>query len=56
MQARLRALRLYHGPVDGILGDETRAALQAFQLQGALAADGEPSDETLGALTRAFGH
>ncbi len=38
------------GPVDGIMGERTKAALTAFQLQQGLTQSGAPDDATLAAL------
>jgi len=47
LQARLRNLRYYSGPIDGIAGPATRIALGIFQHDHQLPADGEPGDATL---------
>jgi peptidoglycan hydrolase-like protein with peptidoglycan-binding domain len=49
-QMQLCRLRLYHGPVDGIWGRNTRLALEHFQRQHGEAVTGEPSRRTLMAL------
>jgi hypothetical protein len=49
-QKQLRRLGLYHGPVDGIWGRNTRLALEHFQRQHGEAVTGEPSRDTLVAL------
>ena len=38
------------GPVDGILGSATRSAIQQFQQQRGLVADGYPTPELLSSL------
>lgn len=52
IQARLNRLGYAAGPVDGIMGSRTRAAIEAFQAQHGLPADGYP-DRTLIAYLRA---
>jgi hypothetical protein len=49
-QLQLRRLGLYHGPVDGIWGRNTRLALKHFQRQRGEAVTGEPTRDTLVAL------
>jgi hypothetical protein len=49
-QMRLRRLGLYHGPVDGIWGRNTRLALKDFQREHGEAVTGELSRDTLVAL------
>ena len=41
VQQDLTALGYYSGPIDGIAGDETRAALAKFQADAGIEADGE---------------
>lgn len=41
VQQDLTALGYYTGPIDGIAGDETRAALAKFQSDAGIEADGE---------------
>lgn len=55
---QIRALQQYltedgyeTGPVDGVFGSQTRRALQAFQRENNLIADGYPSEQLLGRLT-----
>ena len=43
VQLRLRALGYDAGPVDGITGPRTRAAIEAFQSARQLPVDGETS-------------
>lgn len=50
VQAQLRRAGLYHGPVDGVWGRDTRLALQDFQRQHGEAVTGEPSRDALVAL------
>lgn len=49
LQSRLRGMGYYRGEVDGIVGENTRAALeQYFRAQADLAAQGIVSDATIG--------
>lgn len=50
VQARLRRLGLYRGPVDGVWGRNTQVALEEFQRERRLPVTGTPSRETLAAL------
>ena len=50
VQARLRALGYYGGPIDGAWGPGTRVALERFQRQHRLPVTGEPSRQTLAEL------
>jgi len=50
VQRELRRDGLYHGPIDGVWGRDTRDAVAAFQRGHRLPATGEPSRETLAAL------
>ena len=50
VQERLEARGFHPGPADGRLGDETRAALRAFQRSENLEVTGLPNERTLGAL------
>lgn len=52
-QSLLRELGYYRGPVDGIAGPLTRAAVLRFQRDHGLAADGVVGPATLSALRRA---
>lgn len=52
-QSHLRRLGYYRGPVDGIWGPETEEALQRFQRDRGLPADGTLGDQTLSALRNA---
>lgn len=54
-QQRMRALGAYFGALDGELGDQTRAALRAFQRGRELSATGRLDDATRAALRAAFG-
>jgi hypothetical protein len=50
IQDRLRVAGFDPGPIDGVLGPRTRAALTAFQRTRGLVADGLPGARTLAAL------
>jgi peptidoglycan hydrolase-like protein with peptidoglycan-binding domain len=50
VQTQLRREGFYRGPVDGVWGRSTRAALAEFQRARRLPITGEPSRETLAAL------
>ena len=52
LQVALRALRFYAGPVDGIAGPGTRAAVRRLQRRRGLAVDGVAGPRTLRALGR----
>lgn len=47
IQRRLNALGFEAGPVDGVPGSQTRAAIRAFQQSAGLPADGHPSPRVL---------
>jgi hypothetical protein len=53
VQAALRRLGLYSGQVDGILGPETRRAVEDYQAKNKLPVTGQP-DQTLNALLGIF--
>jgi len=55
VQARLRNLGYNCGPVDGIMGPKTEAALKAFQAKNNLQADGTPSPQTQAKLKQLHG-
>jgi N-acetylmuramoyl-L-alanine amidase len=54
-QSRLRNLGYYRGPMDGRLGPDTVAALEAFQGDRKLAVTGEADADTFDALRQAHG-
>ena len=54
IQMHLNALGYEPGPVDGVLGNETRRALQRFQRVKNLPSTGKPTPETTSALGRAY--
>lgn len=55
IQSRLNNLGYNAGPVDGLIGAQTRAATKAFQSDEGLVVDGEPGKKTQQALSRAHG-
>lgn len=55
VQARLRNLGYDAGPVDGILGPRTGAAISAFQHDEGLEVTGEPGSSTQDALRSKYG-
>ena len=55
-QARLAALGLYRGPIDGRRSPRLRAAIHAFQLGQGLAATGQLDSLTAARLRRVHGH
>ena len=50
IQYRLRRLGYYNGPVDGVWGPGTEAALRGFQQGSGLQIDGSPGPSTVAAL------
>lgn len=56
LQVALMRQRLYDGPIDGIAGDGTRAAVEAFQRRAGLAVDGIAGNLTRAALGRFASH
>jgi murein DD-endopeptidase MepM/ murein hydrolase activator NlpD len=52
LQVGLRAEKVYAGPIDGVAGAATTAAVIAFQRQAGLAADGVAGPQTRAALGR----
>ena len=55
MQARLRNLGYYHGPLDGIIGPRTEDALRRFQVDHGLPGTGKLDDATGATLIAAHG-
>ena len=53
IQRALAKLSLYSGPVDGLMGERTRAAILAYQRREGLQPNGEPSEALLNRLTHA---
>jgi hypothetical protein len=53
VQAALRRLGIYSGPVDGILGPDTHRAIEDYQVKNKLPATGQP-DQGLSALLGIF--
>jgi peptidoglycan hydrolase-like protein with peptidoglycan-binding domain len=49
-QVELRALGLYSGPIDGIMGEGTRSALRQYQRSRRLTETGALDNATLGAM------
>lgn len=52
VQKRLSELGYEAGPIDGILGPRTRAAIKAFQRAKGLGQDGKPSRKLLKAVRK----
>ena len=50
MQARLRALGFYTGPVDGMWGESTQRAVEQFQQGRGLQVNGQLNAATVAAL------
>jgi hypothetical protein len=50
VQRRLRKLGFHAGPIDGVYGPQTAAAVQAFQMSRGLLNDGEAGAQTAKAL------
>jgi len=50
LQGRLRNYGYYYGPIDGIWGQGTEAAIQRFQQSRGLQIDGQPGPQTVTAL------
>ena len=50
LQARLRSLGFYNGPVDGVWGDGTAGAIQGFQRARGLQPDGQLGPATVTAM------
>ena len=55
VQAKLAALGYDSGPVDGVMGPRTRAAIWAFEAVAGLPVDGQVSDRLIAALSNAGG-
>jgi peptidoglycan hydrolase-like protein with peptidoglycan-binding domain len=53
VQASLRRLGIYSGQVDGILGPDTRRAIEDYQVKNKLPETGQP-DQGLNALLGVF--
>lgn len=43
VQTELQAMGLYQGPLDGMMGANTRAAIEAYELSAGLSVTGEPT-------------
>jgi Putative peptidoglycan binding domain len=54
LQTMLSALGHSPGPVDGVMGEKSKAALKSFQAEHGLAADGVAGSQTRKALYRAY--
>jgi peptidoglycan hydrolase-like protein with peptidoglycan-binding domain len=50
VQRRLRKLGFHSGPIDGVYGPQTAAAVQAFQMSKQLLPDGEVGKDTAKSL------
>lgn len=50
IQTRLKNWGYYSGPVDGVYGSKTEAAVRYFQRKNGLSADGQAGNQTLAAL------
>lgn len=46
IQKALKSANLYHGNIDGIIGPNTKKAIEAFQSQNSLKADGKVGPKT----------
>ncbi len=53
-QTILKALGLYNGEITGNLGNKTKAAIQSFQTQYGLTADGVPGNKTLAKMREVY--
>jgi peptidoglycan hydrolase-like protein with peptidoglycan-binding domain len=49
-QERLRRIGFYHGPIDGVWGQDTRLAMEEFQHQRGLRVTGTPTRQAMNAL------
>ena len=54
IQQRLTDLGYAPGPIDGLYGGKTRAAIQDFQREKGMDPDGQPTDQVLEALRRSL--
>jgi len=52
IQQELAALNLYHGEIDGLYGQATRAAILHYQAQVSIKQTGHPDDELLALMQR----
>lgn len=52
LQKALKNAGLYDGPIDGVIGPESRRAVQAFQAQNGLSVDGKAGPKTWAVLKR----
>ncbi len=50
VQKKLKGLGLYHGPIDGLSGSKTNAAIRRYQIKNRLPITGELNEETLHSL------
>ncbi len=50
VQEQLRRVGFYHGPVDGVWGQDTRLAMEEFQHQRGLRVTGTPTRQAMNAL------
>jgi membrane-bound lytic murein transglycosylase B len=50
LQEMLKKKGYYSGEIDGLIGEESRAAIRIFQEEIGMSADGKPSLELLDAL------
>ncbi len=55
VQRKLKADGFYYGPIDGIYGSQTEAAIRDFQAANGLTADGFLGPDTIAALNRPSG-
>ena len=49
-QEQLRRIGFYHGPIDGVWGQDTRLAMEEFQHQRGLRVTGTPTRQSMNAL------
>lgn len=50
VQKKLKAMGVYHGPLDGLIGSQTNAAIRRYQIKHGLTITGELNAETLHSL------